>query len=70
VPVALNTAGESFAAVIAAQSTGWPKLLLGADNMRENMGAHHKPPGERAIMLDLRLEVRQAADVFSVRNRL
>ena len=43
-PVALNIEGEFFAAVIAAQSMGWPKLRLGAANMRKSMGAHHKPP--------------------------
>jgi hypothetical protein len=32
------------------------------------MGAHDKPPGERPTMLDLRLEVRQSAAVFSNRN--
>ena len=32
------------------------------------MGAHHKPSGERLTMLDLRLEVRQSAAVFSNRN--
>jgi len=32
------------------------------------MGAHHKPPSERLTMLDLRLEVRQSAAVFSNRN--
>ena len=54
VPVALNIEGEFFAAVIAAQSTGWPKL--GAGNMRENMGAHHKPPASARLCstLDLR----------------
>jgi hypothetical protein len=56
VPVALNIEGEFFAAVIAAQSMGWPKLLLGAGNMRENMGAHHKPPASArpCSTLDLR----------------
>ena len=56
-PVALNIEGEFFAAVIAAQSTGWPKLLLGAGNMRKNnMGAHHKPPASArpCSTLDLR----------------
>jgi hypothetical protein len=69
VPVALNIEGEFLAAVIAAQSTGWPKLLLGARNMRKSTGAHHNPPGERTTMLDFRLEVRQPAAVFSDRNR-
>jgi len=32
------------------------------------MSAHYKPPAERPTMLDLRLEVRQSAAVFSNRN--
>ena len=54
--MALNIEGEFFAAVIAAQSTGWPKLLLGAGNMRKNIGAHHKPPASArpCSTLDLR----------------
>jgi hypothetical protein len=56
VPVALNFKGEFFAAVIAAQSTGWPKLLLGARNMRKSTGAHHNPPASarQCSTLDLR----------------
>ena len=55
-PVALNIEREFFAAVIAAQSTGGPKLRLGAGNMRKSMGAHHKPPASArpCSTLDLR----------------
>jgi len=56
VPVALNIEGEFFAAVIAAQSTGWPKLRLDAGNMRKSMGAHQSPPASArpCSTLDLR----------------
>ena len=71
-PVALNIEGEFFAAVIAAQSMGWPKLLLGAGNMRENMGAHHKPPASArpCSTLDLRfVNPRPCFQIEIVRER-
>jgi hypothetical protein len=65
VTVALNIEAEFFAAMIAAQSPGWPASRR---QYERKMGAHHKPPGERPTMLNLRLEVRQSAAVFSNRN--
>ena len=56
VPVALNTEGEFFAAVIAAQSTGWPQTAAWRRQYERDMGAHHKPPASArpCSTLDLR----------------
>jgi len=68
VTVALNIEAEFLAAMVAAQSPDCPRTVSRRQYERK-MGAHHThPPGERPTMLDLRLETRQPADVFSNRN--